>query len=117
VVEELYQHFEWAVVMASDVSCSRVIVCVGVSLDYQAKGYVWVVQSECLSKVSADDAEEIVTERENRRGDVGEAMRVYELETREICRVPCTSAEVSPMIHLTHNSFSAAAAAARPPMP
>jgi hypothetical protein len=37
VVKELYQHFEWAVVMASDESCNRVIVCVDVSLDYLAK--------------------------------------------------------------------------------
>jgi hypothetical protein len=40
VVEELYQHFEEAVEMASDVNCSRVIVFVDVSLDYQAKGCV-----------------------------------------------------------------------------
>jgi hypothetical protein len=81
--------------MASDASCSRVIVCVDVSLDCRAKGYAWVDQNECLSEVSADDGEEIVNEREIRRVVVGEVIWVYEPETREICRVPCTSAEVS----------------------
>jgi hypothetical protein len=76
-----------------------------------------VVQSEYLSEVSADGAAEIVSERETRRVDVGEVMWVYEVEIREICRVPCTSAELSLLIDFTHDSFSAAAAAARPPMP
>jgi len=40
VVEELCQHFEWAVVTASDVYGTRVIVYVDVWLDYQARGYV-----------------------------------------------------------------------------
>jgi len=43
-----------------------------------------VVQNECLSEVSAGDAEEIVNERGIRRVDVDEVMWVYELEIREI---------------------------------
>ena len=52
-----------------------------------------MVQNECLSEVSAGDAEEIVNERGIRRVDVDEVMWVYELEIREIWRVPYTSAE------------------------
>jgi len=67
--------------------------------------------------VSAGDAEVILIERDYRLVDVGEVMWVYELEIREICRVPCTSAEFPSLINMTHDSFSAAAAAARPPIP
>jgi len=45
--------------------------------------------------VSAGDAGEIVNERRIRRVDVDEVMWVYEVEIREIYRVPCTLAEVS----------------------
>ena len=65
-----------------------------------------------------DDVEVILSERENRRVDVGEVMWVYELEIREICHDPCIlSGRITSLESLTHSVFSAAAAAARPPMP
>jgi hypothetical protein len=54
-----------------------------------------VVQSENLSEASADGGEVISSEREIRHVVVSEVIWVYELEIQEICRVPCTLAEVS----------------------
>jgi hypothetical protein len=65
-----------------------------------------------------DDVEVILSEREIRRVDVGEVMWVYELGIREICHDPCILSARIPLLKcLTHSVFSAAAAAARPPMP
>lgn len=60
--------------MASDVNRSQVIVCVVVSLDYQEKGCVYVVQNWGLSEVNVGDAEGILSERVTRCVEVGEVI-------------------------------------------